>query len=80
MNAITLETTQCPMCEGFSCGGHREGLNGPTAYGGWVWRMDLLAFVCPKCNRDLGPDEARALAMLYCTDPTIYDNYMAGWG
>lgn len=52
-----LVAKKCPLCDQYAVGGMQQDIYGGwiCTYG-WVFRKDLVAAVCPRCNRDLGPD------------------------
>lgn len=58
----------CPCCDvhqiGFPIpsphGGQTSEYAGPN---GWKFRLDMLAWVCPQCHTNLGPDQVREAAI-----------------
>lgn len=50
---------QCPICDTWSLGSLVHELGGVKVEGFFVWRLDLGAPVCRRCDINLGPDLAR---------------------
>jgi hypothetical protein len=63
---VRLEVQQCPCCDRLQPGFPRRcALTGgqTTAHWPehmqWLWRLELVSWVCPKCDAELGPDTVR---------------------
>lgn len=72
-----LDTIQCKLCEKFICD-EMEFSYGSLSpkYHQFVYRWDLLEYVCQQCDKTLGPDPKRIQAMQLCSDKSILKSYL----
>jgi len=66
-----LEFTKCPLCDSWVYGRVKSTVYGTQVGEGYVFRYDLVDWVCSDCSRQIGPDWKRVEAFMIGKDITI---------